>query len=243
MKSGFNLRLDIWFVVSLAFFLVFSALSVWQASRISQKQAVLDRIVLANQNGDLRLSEIDADDIAGYFYYRVGVSGKFDTDSCFFVENVVRGGKPGYYVYCIFQPAGNQRDLLVNLGWLRQGSDRTEFPVYSLQSGVSRIQGIIQKPRSKPVITPEDGIPNREHESLWSYFDFDKVKELSQRALYPAELQLLTTLDDQLDREWPQFEAKIGMHIGYAIHWAAFALATAILYFRYLSNLSRKRDE
>ncbi len=244
MISRVRLKIDAWFFISLAFFLLFSALSVWQIGRIGEKQAVVDSIAVANQQQEIKLRQLPVSDLERYYFYQVSVKGEFDRKSCFFVENVVRYGKQGYYVYCLFLPEDQERELLVNMGWLRQQGDRRFVPMYDFDwEGRQMIEGIIQKPRSTPVITPADGIPNPEHKALWSYFDFDKVKADRLRELYPIELQLISDADQQLNRDWPTFEAKIGMHIGYAIHWAAFALVTAFLYLRYLLKKPDNQDE
>lgn len=237
----FRLQLDIWLLVSLLFFGVFSSLSIWQISRIGEKQVVVDNIEKANLERSLQFQQLSTDNIERYFYHRTDVSGVLDRESCFYVENVVRSGKPGYYVYCIFKPVHDKRYLLVNMGWLKQQGDRTVLPDYDLQQDITRVEGIIQRPRSKPVVTPADGIPNREHDRLWNYFDFEKFIEIYGHDFYPVELQLLSEVDTQLSRQWPQFKAKIGMHIGYAIHWAAFALVTAFLYIRYLLKQTVKK--
>ncbi len=122
---------------------------------------------------------------------------------------------------------------MVNLGWLKRKGDSLDLPEYRISSDIVAINGVIMQPRSKPVIVAGDGIPNSEHDHLWAYFDFEELKSQSGLDFYPIELQLSSEVDVLLMREWPEFEPKTGMHIGYAIHWGVFALVTLGLFIKF----------
>lgn len=224
----------------LLFFGAFSALSLWQVSRVYFKQSTVERIDFANRETPLSIKQLSDKFVLDHIFYRASATGKFSTESCFFVENVVFGGEPGMYVYCPFNLLHEERWLLVNMGWVKRSKNRLELPDYKVAEAPLTIQGVIKHPRSKPVVTAGVDKPNTELEKLWVYFDFESLKQQSGVEFYPIELQLTSNLNPSLQREWPEFKAKIGMHIGYAIHWAAFALATLILFikfnFRKVSN-------
>ncbi len=238
---GFRYRFNpVMLLLFLLFFSVFSALSLWQVSRVYFKQSTVDEIEFANQETPLSIKQLSDETVLGHLFYRASATGQFRSESCFFVENVVFDGQPGMYVYCPFDLVDEERWLLVNMGWIKRSKNRLELPDYKISEGSLTIEGVIKHPRSKPVITSGVDKPNTELENLWVYFDFESLKQQSGVDFYPIELQLTSDLKPSLHRQWPEFKAKIGMHVGYAIHWAAFALATLILFikfnFRKVSN-------
>jgi surfeit locus 1 family protein len=229
------------FVLALLFFLVFSALSIWQVGRVFEKQDQLAQIEQANASSSLRVSRLSEQELLAHVNYRAKVRGRFLAEHCFFVENVIFKGKPGLYVYCPFKAETKNKLLLVNMGWLGKLRDRLQLPEYRPPQQTIEIDVVLSELRSKPVVTSGMDKPNIELDNLWAYFDFDSLLEQSRLEFYPLELRLLSSLEDELQRDWPRFEAKTGMHIGYAIHWAVFALVTLGLYIKL--NLKRIEDE
>ncbi len=220
-------------LLSLLFFIAFSGLSVWQVYRLFEEQAKVDRIEFANSKSPLGIGELSDKSLLDYLYFRLSVEGRFDSHSCFFVENVVKNGQPGLYIYCPYRVTEGGRWLLVNMGWIKQGADRLKLPEYSIGIEVREIQGLISKPRSRPVIIAGEGKPNSELENLWSYFDFGQLKSQTGLNFYPLELHLTSPVNDILERSWSTFKPKTEMHIGYAIHWAVFALVTLGLFVKF----------
>jgi len=123
------------------------------------------------------------------------------------------------------------------MGWVKKNVERLQLPEFSISQTEMQIEGVLQKPRSKPVVVAE-GRPNDEVDMLWTYFDFEALKQQTGFSYYPIELQLTSSVGTELQRQWPEYKAKIGMHIGYAIHWAAFALATLVLFIKF--NINKK---
>jgi len=217
---GFRLTFNLfYFSLALLFFAVFSGLSVWQVNRALEKQERAELIEWANNEAPLTITRLTDEFLLSHLFYRATASGRFQQDQCFYVENVIRAGEPGLYVYCPYQVTDDERWLLVNMGWLKRRGDRLDLPDYRIDSDSGVIGGVIKQPRSKPVVIAGDGKPNSERDHLWSYFDFDVLKTQSGLDFYPIELQLSSEVDGLLLREWPEYEPKTGMHIGYAIHW------------------------
>lgn len=220
--------------LTLVFFMVFSALSVWQVNRVYEKQHVQDLIAEANAGNPINILLNQSDeDLLEHRHYKATARGRFLDEQCFFVENVIFKGRPGLYVYCPFQIENDRRVLLVNMGWMKKLYSRLQLPPYQVDSDLVSIEGVIADPRSKPVVTTGLEKPNVELDNLWAYFDFDSLSKQTGFDFYPIEFQLTTEIDTVLQRDWPQYQAKIGMHIGYAIHWAAFALVTLGLFLKF----------
>lgn len=228
-------------LLTLIFLFVFGGLSAWQVNRMYEKQAIAERIEFANNEAAIQLAGAGNEFLLAHLFYRARGKGQFLVDRCFFVENVISNGKPGLYYYCPFQLAANNRLLLVNLGWMKRGGDRLALPAVEVPGQLVEIEGLIKMPRSKPVVTTTDGQPNMEVAELWAYFDFDYLQRQFESSFYPVELQLTSDIAGELQRDWTGYDPKIGMHIGYAIHWAAFALATLVLFLKF--NLKKTGDD
>ena len=220
------------------FFGVFSALSLWQVMRVYEKQAIAEQIDWASRQSDIDLATSIAEGLLDYEFYSARARGRFVVERCFYVENVIRAGKPGLYLYCPLEIAGRERLLLVNMGWIGRPRDRFDLPPIEVADGAMAIEGIIRQPRSKPVVVAEGSEPNIEMDHLWAYFDFDYLQATLTRPLLPVELQLTSDITPRMLREWSGYDPKIGMHIGYAIHWGAFALVTLGLFIRF--NVKKK---
>lgn len=234
MSAGFRYIYNpLMLFLFLIFFGVFSALSLWQVYRVFDKQETVKQIDFANKQAPLIINQSSEEFILNRLFYRASAEGEFSNNNCFFVENVVMDGQPGLYVYCPFKLDENERWLLVNMGWIKSSKSRLELPDFKISAGEITIEGLLKLPRSKPVVTAGLDKPNTELEKLWVYFDFESLKQQSGLDFYPVELQLTSDLTPALERQWPKFKAKTGMHIGYAIHWAAFALVTLGLFIKF----------
>lgn len=86
------------------------------------------------------------------------------------------------------------------------------------------IEGVLAEPRSKPVITGNTDSPLSPVATLWYYMDTAFFEQQAGYDVFPLVLRLKPDQHTSLVRDWPTFEAKTGMHIGYAIQWFVFAL-------------------
>ncbi len=230
-------------LLTIIFLTTFSGLSVWQVMRITEKQSRSELIQQANRKPPVSINAIAADILITRLYHRAVAEGQFKDDGCLIVENVIKDGQAGFYIYCLFKPALTERWLLVNMGWLRAGKSRLDLPDYSPRAGLQTISGFIKPPRSRPVIVAGDGVPDSEHSGLWNFFDFEYLQLQTGLDFFPIELQLTTEVDQLLQRDWSAFDSKVGMHIGYAIHWAIFALATLVLFLQFSLHRSTENEK
>jgi surfeit locus 1 family protein len=221
------------FGLFLLFFGVFTTLSVWQVQRVYEKQGIADRIELAQQQQRVEINADSGATLVEHEFYAASAYGHFLVERCFYVENVIREGRPGLYLYCPFELRDHARILLVNMGWMARPKQRFDLPAIEVDASAMRIDGIIKRPRSTPVVVNDNGVPNIELDHLWAYFDFEFLNRTLDGKVYPVEFQLTSDIRPRMEREWSAYDPKIGMHIGYAIHWAAFALVTLGLFLKF----------
>ena len=201
---------------------VFSSLGVWQLNRADEKRQIHAAIEERVQQPPLLYSgqDLDLDDVR---YRRVTLRGRYLGDAQLLMDNRTHNGKVGYEVITPLAIADHENwVVLVNRGWVPAGRDRRVLPEVAVPEGLVSIEGRADKPRSRPVIAAEK--PETELAGRWTWLDLDYFGEVS--GLSPAPFVVLLAPDTQggLVRDWPDYEAKVGMHIGYAIQWFAFAV-------------------
>jgi surfeit locus 1 family protein len=207
---------------------VFTALSLWQVERAYYKQGIQDEIDALSAAPPLKLDAATSSD-SMQRYQTVTAEGRFEATDFILLDNSLYRGKPGYQVVVPMHIDGMQQRLLVYLGWVAQGRTRAELPAIEIPTGRVNISGKLDLPSGKPVIIAGD-VPNPEHDRLWMYVDADRFSQQVGYPLMPLALYQSPAQDGPYLRDWPGFEAKTGMHIGYAIHWAVFALAALGIY-------------
>lgn len=208
---------------------IFTSLSVWQYHRAQYKQQVAQDIARQITLPAINLNQHKVEWPAQR-YRPAQVSGTWETGSTLLLDNIVHQGKAGYHVITPLKLDATGEHVLVNRGWVEVGADRKVLPNITTPVGEVLLSGTLDSPRSKPVFLFGDIPADAEGNQRWLYLDQAK---LAQKLGYPlAPYLLLQTTDsaDGLRRDWPAYENKAGMHIGYSIQWAAFGLIVLAAY-------------
>lgn len=196
---------------------VFGYLSVWQLGRADERKQLLDQVL---QKAAMQVADFDATTINSESdtYRRFRLQGSFLNQHQVLLDNIVRNGKAGYEVITPFKTP--DAVVLVNRGWIEAGRDRRVLPDVSLETESLTVVASMSQPRSAPVVgnnVVESGI-------RWTYLDLDHYRSVSGLEVPSYVMLLSADSGPGYDRNWPEVKDKSGMHIGYAIHWAAFAL-------------------
>lgn len=213
-------------LVAVAFTALFAGLGVWQLHRAQEKESLA-----AAFEAQRRLPPLDVGsepvEIAAHRYRDAVARGRFAKNHQIYVDNVVLDGRPGYEVFTPLALEGGQGHVLIDRGWLAQGASRTERPSVPVPDGEVTISGWLDHPRSLPVIVAGDIPANA---SFWPYLDIDTLAKRLDAPLPRYVIHAAAPQDSALRQKAPEFDAKMGMHIGYAIQWFAFAAVAAGTY-------------
>jgi len=215
------------------------SLGIWQMNRASEKEQLQNTVIERTQHSPISLNQTYLNESEKEQtlnpYEKATVKGYYQPSEQFLLDNIIHNGKPGYYAITPFKIQNTNKVILVNRGWIPQGKTRQTLPEFSISTDKRSLSGIIAKPRSKPVILGSIDQPISENPKLWYYMDVKYFEKNVGYSVLPWVLRLETedllpiTTDKRktttkLIREWPVFDAKTGMHIGYAIQWFVFAL-------------------
>ncbi|MDP6165915.1 MAG: SURF1 family protein [Gammaproteobacteria bacterium] len=240
----YQFRPGIWLVLFLGSVMVMTAsFGFWQLDRAEQKQQLQSAIDRRSAEQPIALpnSQIDIQDLSAMQHFSGVVRGSWLANKQFLLENVVYKGKVGYYVYTPLLLADGQV-LLVNRGWVAASAYREQLPNVELPSEAAEISGRFAAPRSKPIMV--GGLPpaNANSDAVWFYVDMALLQARVDMPL-ASFVMLQTSADDTgLVRDWPVFDAKVSMHIGYAIQWFAFTVI-AFIFFLIFSFRRSKVEE
>ncbi|WP_157980372.1 SURF1 family protein [Pseudidiomarina taiwanensis] len=203
-------------------------LGFWQLDRAEQKRQLFADY--AEQQLPLNLNDPTAAEPERYA--SVEISGQFEANRYFLLDNQILNGQVGYQVIGLLtpQPALSDTLVLVNLGWVPVGSNRAELPQLELPQGVLTIPGRYYQPS-------EFGFQLSDHileQGPWPQriqrLDIESLSELTQLPLAPYVVLLSEQAEFGWPRQWqPQVMAP-EKHQAYALQWFSLALACVVVF-------------
>ncbi len=214
---------------------IFLVLAIWQLGRADQKR---DLQALVDSRMDLPAVEYRGGslDVESMQYRRVSFEGRFENDGQVLIDNVVMEGKPGYQVITPFRLSEGGH-VLVDRGWVVAARRRDQLPDISVDQQPLRLSGRVDRHRSRPVVGAER--PDPEGSMRWLYVDPAYYNERTGLSVPRFVIRLEPGSPGGYKHATTAYDAKVGMHIGYAIQWAAFA----VIAFATWLGLSIKRRE
>lgn len=220
--SGFRLKLSLLVAVLLP---VLVSLGIWQLSRYEDKLELERVYEHRRQLPPMQLSEI-----ASYedpLYLPLIVSGRFDSERYFLLDNQIYQGKPGYELLMPFITDGGKW-LLIDRGWLPL-VDRNTFPEVSTPEGQQTLVGNIYRSFGQSFLLTEDHWQNDWPKRIQS-MDFQRMQAALEQQI-PEITLVLNEHQPAVEQFRPiTLNMKSQKHLGYAIQWFAMALVLIGLY-------------
>lgn len=228
---------------TLAFLLLFPmlvSLGLWQLDRAGEKEALLAARIDRQQ--DLPLDLNLARGLADADRFRPArAHGHFVPGQQWLQDNRVRGGRPGYHVYSLFEMDGGRHALLVNRGWVAVGASRALLPALPLPTGEVSLVGRLDRPASVGIALGSVDYTARGL-SVMPYLDVRKLGQAIARDLLPMALVLDEGQPGSLTHDvLPVAQMGPDKHLGYAVQW--FGLAVALLMIYVGLNTRRENEE
>ncbi|GLX78708.1 SURF1-like protein [Thalassotalea insulae] len=217
-----------WFVVAITL-LVFCGLiklGLWQSSRALEKEQRLARIAQYQTQQAIELqqllalskSEKQLNDLP------VRLTGNFEPDKVFLLDNQTNQGRLGYRVLQILHT--DQGAVLVNLGWVEGFIDRNQLPSVTPLVGLHQVRGNIRIPEQGVILAEQDYSSVR-----WPFriqqIELVKISQLIAEKLLPFVIYLDTNETIGYEKNWRPIVMPPEKHRAYAFQW--FSLATAWL--------------
>lgn len=245
---------DLWrfLLISLAALIcagVTASLGFWQLGRAAQKQEIFDAMTrqqalapwdnaqLAAQVPAVTQSMSDAKR-KELLHRPAQLEGQWLAGQTVFLENRQMQGKVGFYVLTPFRLAPPQEGvvIIVQRGWVpRNFMDRMVLPEVKTPAGRVTIEGRLEAPPSK-LMELEAGYGGADPDGQKSRIrqNADIGQWAQQSGLPLLALSLVETSNgaasEGLLRDWPQINASVQKHYGYAFQWFGLSVLVVLLY-------------
>lgn len=215
---------------------IFCGLGIWQLDRAAEKQARLQAYAQSDQFGPVNVDLQQVfDAVPGY--RQVRLSGRYDVDHQFLLDNQMQDGKVGYHVFTPLRLTDDHA-ILINRGWVPQGSSRTSLPVIPTPAGKVSILG---------VLSPSPGygmlLGDIESDKIWprvvQAIVLPRLASDLGAELAPQVLLLDPAETDGFVRQWKIVQFGPERNLGYAFQW--FSMAVAVLVIFIVVNTRRRR--
>ncbi len=215
----------------------FISLGRWQWHRAAEKRALAAQF----QAGAAQLIDLATTAAATLpRYSHVRITGRYDADHQFLLDNMSHDGYPGYQVLTPLRLADG-RAILVNRGWVPLTQNRRESPQIDIPTRLRDSASAVGLLDNLPVAALAMGhVPPAPQASWPKLTSFPTMADLSKalgRPLEPRQLLLDSDQPAGYVRDWKLSGFGPMQHISYAIQWWAFAALALVLY----ALLNRRR--
>ncbi len=221
-----------WFalVLLVAGLAAFTTLGFWQLGRAHEKETLLAAYAGASERAPVSLGEARRS-AAGPLHPRVRVHGRFDPARGYVLDDQVRDGRRGRIHYAVFEPVGDERVLLVNLGFRARTGAADDASLPPLPSGELELAGLYAPPPGAGLRLGGNALPAQSRwPKLTIYIDTAEIAQDLVRRVDERVLLLDADPASGFERAWTPQILPPERHRGYALQWFSFALAAIVLF-------------
>lgn len=218
-------------------------LGFWQLARAEEKQRMFDdyqqgQLLGPDEGAQLQLLRRQPDR-----FEPVSVTGRFDKQRIFLVDNEMRQGRPGYHVIGLLQETGLEDPLAVNLGWVAAPSSRQQLPEVVLPEQRVTLAGLIRYPEANVFINQVV----EQQSALWprrvQQFIPSQITELTGIELAPYVVLLSEHEPFGFQRDWQPRVMRPEKHHAYALQWFTLAVAALIIFVIAVITTNKQKQE
>jgi surfeit locus 1 family protein len=213
------------------------SLGNWQRHRVAENEALHEQFERAARQPPVELGAMLIDATALRFR-QVQATGEFDAGAQLLIDNRIHSGRPGYDVVAPLRLA-NDRYVLVDRGWVAQGSRRADLPGVPPPAGVISVEGRINLPPAHYLELKTDTGTGPVRQNL----DIDRIAVAIRLPLLPFIVEQTGDARDGLVRDWPPPDFGVEQHRSYMLQWYSLALLGCGLWLALSWRSREDRDE
>lgn len=226
-------------MVTLFLLYVMVSLGLWQLDRAEYKANLQSLIDDRKSEFTVPLEKISLSD-DDWKYQRVDATGEYDSAHQVLLDNQVNNTIAGYKV---FTPLliSTTKAILVDRGWVAQGTDRSQLPDLAIDKTDVTINGVLAPLPAKGLVLSDNANTYSSWPAVLQYIDTVEIASEVKYTLLPAIL----TIDDKSRTIYEVVPFRISMssekHTAYAFQWFALSFTLLIIYF--VTNTKRIKSE
>ena len=203
-------------IFSTFFILMFIYLGSWQIERAAHKANLMYKFDVEQAAIPSMLSIKSPD------WSRVYVDGIFDASKQILIDNQIHNGKVGYKIFTPFI-FDQERTVLVDRGWIPQGSSRADLPNINFIASASRIIATVTRPE-QGIVAGSELLTDS-----WPKVSQTKAVAVLNSAYTESILDMVLVLDPGSNhaKEYIQikpFAITPVKHYGYALQWFTMSI-------------------
>jgi len=204
-------------------------LGIWQLDRAEEKRILIKFMQYQAQRDAIRLdgTQVSLNELR---HRQVILSGEYDSDHQFLLDNQMREGKVGVHILTPMRIEGTAVSVLVNRGWVPMSYDRKIKADLGLSAVENKIRGRVN---SFPVVGFQiEGaeIPSAGWPSIVQVIDREQLSRVLGYPLLPYQVLLDSRSAGGFNRQWKQsYSVSPDKHVAYAVQWFALAFALLVL--------------
>lgn len=210
-----------------------ASLGFWQLDRAAQKKAWVasqEKQAAAPALTNAQWPAVNASAAVSqtFIHRRVQLTGTWMAQHVVFLDNRQMNAKPGFYVVTpLLLPSGQV--VVVQRGWVQRNfMQRQDIPAIQTPEGVVTVYGRLAPPPSQ--LYSMGQMQRSQIRQNLDWLDFQQEVGAPTGYLSVVQLEASPGQTDGLLREWPQVDAKLHTHYGYAAQWFALSALVAFLY-------------
>ncbi len=220
-------------LVTLVLLSALVSLGFWQLDRAEKKTLIqIEFQSRQHQMIDLKKLNLPTQDLR---FFKLKISGKFDNAHFILLDNKIVKHQVGYELYVPFSIFGSHKIMLIDRGFIPQGSSRQQLPEIDPILGRQDIQGTLNT-------IPSSGLDIGAEEKLNQQFPIRVSKiNLAQLGLLLHQ-DFYTYILVENNNALHIMSMKPERHVAYAVQWFMLAGTLFILYLVVSIKKSDKED-
>lgn len=226
--AGRQFRPALWSVLlTLIGLCLFVMLGLWQLDRAAYKAAIVNKYKMRLQQPRQIFSA--GDDLADIEFRQLLVSGEYDLDHSFYLDNQLHRGAAGYRVLTPFKLAGSEDIILVDRGWVAGGASRQKLPPARPAKVGNPVVGVASLPSSDGFRLGELSLSGQ-WPLVIPFIDIEALQAQFSPRLLPLVLRLAPDQPGHYIRAWKPVWADPEKSRAYALQWFSFAAIAVLLF-------------
>ncbi|MEE4145249.1 MAG: SURF1 family protein [Halieaceae bacterium] len=215
-------------------------LGLWQLQRAEEKAAMAASWEQRQSQPPVPLEHVWDEPAAGLAYLPVRVSGVFEADRYFLLDNRIYEGRFGYEVLGIMRLDDGDRRVLVNRGWIAGDPARRVMPDIPAVGGRVELLGHIYVPPGVPYTLAEQNLGESWPKVLQS-IEMTKILHTlgvsEDGQAFPYSVRIAAGQPGALIVDWQVVNVSPQKHRAYAAQWFTMAAVLLLFYLFRSSNL------
>lgn len=225
-------RIALWGGLLLAVLLpVFGGLGLWQWDKWQDQMA---RQATLNAHGRSPIQAMPSQLFsAGELRdHRFRLDGEYDVAHQILIDNRVHNERAGYHVITPLRLTNSPTYVLVNRGWVPAPAEHSQIPMLAPPNGPVTISGIAVLPGER--FFTLGAPPAAGWQTVWQNLDWSRFQRSVDYLLQPVVIQLDASAPGGYQRDWPRPDKHAERHLGYAVQWFGFAIASLGIWLYFL---------